>query len=93
MVGEGGHGLALAILALKNERTRNLNRSSSVCSTTSAKLDFGSSVPVISSIVSIYTGRGQYHHNHTLSPLPFNGEVCLTCAFTLSITRSMRPVG
>lgn len=49
-----------AILARKKERTRNLNRSSSVCRMTSVKFDFGSIVPVISSMVSIYTIRGQH---------------------------------
>lgn len=47
-----------AILALKKDRTRNLNLSSSVCNITSVKLTLGSIVPVISSMVSIYTGCG-----------------------------------
>lgn len=43
-----------AIRALRKERMRNLNRSSSVCNMTRVKLDFGSRVPVMSSILSIY---------------------------------------
>lgn len=50
------------ILALKKERTRNLNRSSSVCRMTRVKLDLGSAVPVMSSIVSIYGWCGQHLH-------------------------------
>lgn len=44
----------LAIRARSKERTRNLNRSSSVWMITSLKLALGSMVPVRSSIVSIY---------------------------------------
>ena len=53
--------ITLAILALKNERSRNLNLSNSVCRTTRVKLAWGDMVPVVSSIVDICTGRGQYH--------------------------------
>ena len=77
----------LAILVLKNERTRNLNLSSSVCNMTRVKFDFGSMVPVISSIVSIYTSCGQHpieNHAH---------KTCLTCFFILSITRSTNAEG
>jgi len=45
-----------AILARRYERSRNLNRSSSVCITTSVKFDDGSIVPVISSTREIYCG-------------------------------------
>lgn len=44
----------LAILARKNDRTRNLNRSSSVWMTMSLKLALGSMFPVCSSTSSIY---------------------------------------
>lgn len=50
-----------AILALKKLRTRNLNRSSSVCTTTRVKLALGSMVPVSSSMVSIYCDYDQHH--------------------------------
>lgn len=51
----------LAIRVRKYDRTRNLKRSSSVCNMTSVKLDLGSMVPVISSIVSIYCTPDQRH--------------------------------
>ena len=53
-----GGSNTFAIRARRKLRTRNLNLSSSVWRTTSVKLDFGSMVPVISSIVSIYTEKG-----------------------------------
>ena len=50
-----GEYITFAILARKKERTRNLILSNSVCNITSVKFDLGSCVPVMSSIVSIYT--------------------------------------
>jgi len=46
-----------ASLALKNERTRNLKRSSSVCMIMRRKLAFGSVLPVCSSTSSILLAR------------------------------------
>lgn len=77
----------LAILVLKNDRTRNLNLSNSVCNMTRVKFDFGSMVPVMSSIVSIYASRGQ-HIFETHARI-----ACLTCFFILSITRSTSAAG
>ncbi len=66
----------------------NLNRSSSVCSMTKVKFDLGSSVPVMSSMVSIYTAAV------SLSAPEQRHDICvLTCFFVRSITRSMSGVG
>lgn len=51
----------------RNERIRNLKRSSSVWSMTRVKLDLGSMVPVMSSMVSIYF----CHPVSTAAPLPW----------------------
>lgn len=55
----GKSGSTFASRALRNDRTRNLNLSSSVCRIMSLKLVFGSIEPVCSSIISIYGANNE----------------------------------
>ena len=58
MAGRGKRYHTFAILDRRNDRIRNLRRSSSVWVTIRLKFEDGSMVEVISSTVSIYSCRG-----------------------------------
>lgn len=81
----GGRKQTLAILTRTSERTRNLKRSSSVCTMINRKLIFGSRLPVCSSTTSICRRLSMMS-----APMAQNFAAQYTCLRILSKTLSIK---
>lgn len=92
-IDSGGGRVTFAILARRKDRTRNLNRSSSVWSMMREKLAFGSMLPVCVSTSSIWHHSSRGLVSPALVKGLCNSLVRLTCRRILSIILSINVSG